>query len=229
MSRIVYPLIIVAALVGSVPAFAIDGTTLINQASVMAAGGFPYKITQPGSYKLSGNLVVPAEMNGIEVTASGVTLDLNGFGLTGPIVCDAFGANCSPIPVALTRGIFAMNGGVVVRNGYVCGFTRGVAFAEIVEDIVAFSNSSIGIVTSGALVRHDSASGNGGIGIECRDCAVIENVANNNGGTNQTGTGLTLLNGMFGSNTLDGNRLGGVQLVGPVVSQGNNSCDGKAC
>jgi hypothetical protein len=70
---------------------------------------------------------------------------------------------------------------------------------------------------------------NGGIGIECHDCTVVENVANNNGGTNPTGTGLTLLNSMFGSNTLDGNRFGGVELVGPVVSQGNNSCDGKVC
>jgi hypothetical protein len=60
MSRLVYPLIVLAAVVGSIPAFAVDGATLINQASVMAAGGFPYKITQPGSYKLSGNLVVPA-------------------------------------------------------------------------------------------------------------------------------------------------------------------------
>jgi len=229
MSRLVYILIIVAALVGSIPAFAVDGATLINQASVMAASGFPYKITQPGSYKLSGNLVVPAETNGIEVSAAGVNLDLNGFGVTGPIVCDGVGANCSPIPVALTKGIVVMSGSLVVRNGYVHGFTRGVAFAQIVEEIVAFSNSSIGIVTSDALVRRNVVSRNGGLGISCHDCTVTENVANSNGGTNPTGTGLALFKGMFGGNTLDGNRLGGVELVGPVVSQGNNSCDGKAC
>ena len=40
-------------------AFAVDGQVLINMSTVTAAGGFPYKITQAGSYKLSGNLTVP--------------------------------------------------------------------------------------------------------------------------------------------------------------------------
>jgi hypothetical protein len=52
--------LICAALMFSAPAFAVDGVVLINQSTVMAAGGFPYKITQPGSYKLSGNLAVTA-------------------------------------------------------------------------------------------------------------------------------------------------------------------------
>jgi len=36
----------------------LEGVVLINQSTVMAAGGFPYVITQPGSYKLSGNLTL---------------------------------------------------------------------------------------------------------------------------------------------------------------------------
>ena len=39
-------------------AFAVDGIVLINQSTVMAAGGFPYIISQPGSYKPSGNLTM---------------------------------------------------------------------------------------------------------------------------------------------------------------------------
>jgi hypothetical protein len=49
-------LAIAAAL--STPVFAVDGTTLINQATVPSAGGFPYHITQSGSYRLSGNPIV---------------------------------------------------------------------------------------------------------------------------------------------------------------------------
>src|SRR5579864_7254764 len=60
-------------------AFAVDGVVLINQSSVMAAGGFPYRITQTGSYKLSGNLVAPVDQQAILITANNVTLDLNGF------------------------------------------------------------------------------------------------------------------------------------------------------
>ena len=39
-------------------AFAVDGQVLINQSTVMAAGGFPYIISNSGSYKLSGNLTM---------------------------------------------------------------------------------------------------------------------------------------------------------------------------
>src|SRR5262245_44146183 len=65
-------------------ALAVDGVVLINQATVTAAGGFPHTISQPGSYKLSGNLAVPAGVNGIYISASNVTLDLNGFTISGP-------------------------------------------------------------------------------------------------------------------------------------------------
>src|SRR5215469_5688807 len=90
-------LAIVTAL-ASVCAFAVDGTVLINQSTVMAAGGFPYKITQPGSYQLSGNLVVPdANTTAISITVDHVSLDLNGFSISGPTVCTGTPVtSCSP-------------------------------------------------------------------------------------------------------------------------------------
>ena len=68
--------------------YAADGQILINQATVNAAGGFPYVISQPGSYKLSGNLIV-ADKNktAIEITTNNVTVDLNGFAIIGPADC----------------------------------------------------------------------------------------------------------------------------------------------
>ena len=74
-------------------AWAVDGQIAINQATVMAAGGFPYVISQAGSYKLTGNLVMNTTQNGnsnaslccgnsdvaILITHSNVSLDLNGF------------------------------------------------------------------------------------------------------------------------------------------------------
>ena len=48
-------LLLAGALLAS-SAFAVDGVVLINQSTVTAAGGFPYSITQSGSYRLSGNL-----------------------------------------------------------------------------------------------------------------------------------------------------------------------------
>jgi len=83
-------LVVLAMALLSACAFAVDGVILINQATVIAAGGFPYKITQPGSYKLSGNLTMnttaQGNLNGIDVaiaiSSSNVSLDLNGFTIT---------------------------------------------------------------------------------------------------------------------------------------------------
>lgn len=79
-------------------AFAVDGVVLINQSTVMAAGGFPYVISQPGSYKLSGNLTMNTTQIGnyvgncgglpspcdlaVGIGTSNVSLDLNGFTIT---------------------------------------------------------------------------------------------------------------------------------------------------
>ena len=115
MSRIVSTLFILLVLAASVPVFAgaktADETVLINQASVVAAGGFPFTITQPGSYKLIGNLVVPANTSGILIQSNDVTLDLNGFSITGAVVCDNQGDNCTGQPTgADTSGVEAVLG-----------------------------------------------------------------------------------------------------------------------
>ena len=90
-------------------AFAVDGVVLINQATVMAAGNFPYTISAAGSYKLSSNLNVPSGVDGIKIAASNVTLDLNGFSI----------ANVDPnnsnnfLLLKLTGTVV----GVTIRNG----------------------------------------------------------------------------------------------------------------
>jgi hypothetical protein len=52
------------------------GTTPGNQNAVRV-------ITQPGSYYLTGNITVPAGKSGVVFAARNVTLDLNGFTITG--------------------------------------------------------------------------------------------------------------------------------------------------
>src|SRR5579864_3177056 len=83
----------------SLPAFAVDGVVLINQANALAGNvtpgdtpGFPVTISQSGSYKLSSNLVIAdPNANGIQITADNVTIDLNGFSIIGPSVCNGQG------------------------------------------------------------------------------------------------------------------------------------------
>ena len=89
----VLTLVGIALMMVPVNGFAADGQVLINQSTVMATGGFPYKITQPGSYKLSGNLIRntsstpnyvgvggPADV-AILIGANNISLDLNGFSI----------------------------------------------------------------------------------------------------------------------------------------------------
>ena len=90
------PLVLATTLFIAAPlALAVDGEKLINMAKVATGGltpgdtaGFPVTISQPGSYKLSGNLTVPnANTNAILITSDHVTVNLNGFAILGPTDC----------------------------------------------------------------------------------------------------------------------------------------------
>src|SRR5579871_6824042 len=117
-----------AMVLAPITASAVDGVVLINQSTVMAAGGFPYKITQPGSYRLSGNLQVTAlNTDAIDIQANNVTLDLNGFSISGPVTCTGGGASLGCGPSSLGKGISSTGTNIIVRNGSVVGFFSGVA------------------------------------------------------------------------------------------------------
>jgi len=236
---------ILAAAVLATNALAVDGVTLINQSTVMAAGGFPYAIFQPGSYKLSGNLVVPANLDGIEIFADNVTVDLNGFTILGPVTCSGQGSalRCVGSGSRDTVGIYAVRGSnfgsdnIAVLNGAVAGFSYGVLMSDggvncVVEEIRANGNSTTGIDVGSALVRRNAASSNGSYGIICvNSCVVLDNIADYNGLYGLYSgffSGYSGAAGVFGSNAFDFNGTGPT-LVFNAVSQGNNSCNGHAC
>jgi hypothetical protein len=218
-------------------AFAADGQILINQATVMALGGFPYTITQPGSYKLSGNLVVPVNKDGIDIVVANVTLDLNGFAIVGPGPVTCTPATCSSPSPFTTAGVNATSVGthnVSVLNGAVTGFAWGLNLGSVgfkyvganflVEDIRASGNGNVGIEISSGIVRRSAFSYNFQ-GMSCdAGCLVTDNVFYSNVGV---GAGI-YGGGLFGSNSFAGNS-NNVFTNGTAVSQGNNSCGFSAC
>src|SRR6266567_4493370 len=113
-------------------ASAVDGTFLINLSTVTAAGGFPYLITQPGSYRLSGNLQAPVNTSAILITANYVTLDLNGFSIN----CSA-NTGTTTICVSDYDPIrnFVSGGKITIANGVISAltplFSSGVAITAI--------------------------------------------------------------------------------------------------
>lgn len=164
-----------------------------------------YKITQTGSYYLSGNIDVLQPKIAIEVAASDVTIDLNGFAIEG----NAVG----------TTGVYVANGsyrGLRVRNGTIAWFTgygiaaepvKAVVLSDLtirntpdgarigddarVTDCIFDSNSYLALKMAGGGVLERCTAIAGGTGFSVQGWAVIRDcVAKEN-----TGDGFTLLFG----------------------------------
>ena len=139
-------------------AFAVDGQVLINQSTILASGGFPYHITQPGSYKLTGNLTVPFGSNGIIIQSSFVTIDLNGFNIASlgfNFINDPSFLPPMGISNSFSSSISLSN--ITIRNGSLTNWMRGIFIFQnvsifLVEDITVQSN-----VTGGATVSSSNS------------------------------------------------------------------------
>jgi hypothetical protein len=198
-------LALAALLALTLPAHAVDGVKLIDMARVAAGGvtpgdtpGFPVTISQPGSYRLSGNLTVPdANTDAIVVTEANVTLDLNGFAILGPTTCVLdFGPRtfvCSPTGtgegISNGSGPGSISPFLVVMNGTIRGMgANGINIqnaglgAVRIEKVAVSDNGGSGIVVVGeAMILHNSVFLNGGVGIfNNSNGLVLGNIVNNN-------------------------------------------------
>jgi hypothetical protein len=139
-----------------------DGRIEINQAAATAgsvtpgdAPGFPVTISEPGSFRLTGNLLVSSASTAISIEAQNVSLDLGGFSVAGPNSCSGY-----PTNTCTTTG---GNAGIVananahqvrVENGVVRSFNgRGVwllGASSSSENLRVLVNGDTGIVLGGA-------------------------------------------------------------------------------
>jgi hypothetical protein len=154
----------------------------------LAGGTSPVSIGS-GSYYLTGNLTVISGANGITVSASDVTLDLNGFTLTGP------GSGSG-------AGIY-LNGGVTnvtVVNGTIRGWgshgINALGNPDLrVEKLRVISNGGVGIAGDvNCVAIYCVAKSNVGQGIQGTDNCLIKDcqVA---GTLGSPGDGISLGNG----------------------------------
>ena len=231
MRRHLQPWFAVAVAVFSSASWAVDGVVLIDQNKALAGGvtpgdgpGYPITITQPGSYRLTGNLTVPnANTNGIEINVQNVTIDLNGFAILGPVTCSEFPTiTCSGSGTGsgIVGLVFA---NLVVRNGFIQGMGRDGVFmlSGSVDSVQANQNARSGINVTSGTVRDSIARANGVRGIEVDFGAAIRNVLNHNPvGLSVSST--TSYNGnTFSFNT--------VNVQGGGVNTGQNVCDSAIC
>jgi hypothetical protein len=213
MLKLATTLCALSVIAGSIPGFAARHE--IDQATVRNEGGFPYKITKSGSYKLMSNLMVPAGKDGIEILANDVTIDMNGFGIIGPVVCSSFPTVC---PTAST-GIGIKNGEPGMPNfgdtKVMNGFIRGMG------------SHGIDIIGDGSLVDRVSAQGNAGLGI------IVEGTVNASSAIGNGESGILALivnNSEAAFNVADGIVLdgrGGVALADVSSDNGGNGIDAE--
>ncbi len=219
-----FGLALVACLCGTgvSTAFAADGVVLIDQNRALAGGvspndppGFPVILSQPGSYRLSSNLTVPQGIDAIFITADNVTLDLNGFVVTG-------GGGVGQFSGVSTAGFSLRN--VAVRNGTITRFATAIDFSFVigaqVEQIRALNNSVAAVVVSndailrGNLLISNSFGLNAGVGAVVTDNTISDNF--------QEGISIACPSTIVG-NVAHGNVVSNITLNGPGCALANNS------
>lgn len=114
----------------------------INPVNTPGDADSVYKITQPGSYYLTGNLTGVSGKHGIEIAARDVRLDLCGFTLAGA----AGSLNGIHAENAGHRAAAVKNGTVSSWGGY--GVNLIMVRGSSVSDVTAVANGSIGIAVA---------------------------------------------------------------------------------
>jgi len=188
MSKLIPASVLLSCLLPLV-SHAVDGVWEINSTCAEQTGcfagdtaGFPVTISASGSYRLTSNLsVTNADTDAVEVTGFGVTLDLNGFSLVGPVTCDRNSSTgvVTCAPAGSGRGVAGLTRArVVVRDGNVRGFANGgvaIGGRAQVRNVIADSNGGRGIeVGNHSIVSGSTAYRSGDRGIFTGVAALVE-------------------------------------------------------
>jgi hypothetical protein len=209
-------------------AMAVDGVIEINHIRALAGGvsggaldapGYPVSIRGTGSYRLTGNLLLPdTNTTAIEVLVPDVTIDLNGFAIQNGTSCRP---DCAPTGTGIGVDASGM-ANVSVVNGTVFGMgSHGVVLGDRgrAEDLRVLHNGGTGIATAnGGTVRGNTVSSSGGTGISTSLGSVVsENTVANSGASGiGGGTGSSIR-----GNTVDGSANSGLVGGSAVVVQSN--------
>ena len=158
----------------------IEPRIAINATNTPGDADSIFKITQPGSYYLTGNVTGAPGKHGIEIATYDVTLDLNGFELIGSGATSLDG-------ISTTSSSF----NITVRNGTIRSWgddgldlNTQTSVNSVVENILANGNLDVGIavglgsVVSGCVARNNATGILTFISCTVRDCTATLNGVN---------------------------------------------------
>ncbi len=195
-----------------------------------------FKITQPGSYYLTGNITGVAGRNGIDIAIGGVCLDLNGFTLVGAAgSLNAITSNTpGPLNIEIRTGSIrnwgghgidlgsngstgvvirdicsSVNGGDGIRSGAICAITGCIAYANATDGFVIDHTST---------VTNCSAYSNLGIGFRIGSVCVVTACASR---TNQLHGFFAASGCILSGNAARNNGQDGIRLSFSAIITGN--------
>jgi hypothetical protein len=228
-------------------AHASDGVIEINQAILDASGSHTYTITEPGSYRLTSNLTqFNKDTHVIQILADNVTLDLNGFGISGANHCTwSYGppSSVSCTGSGLGLGIWAQGKDhVTVKSGFIsgmgaqcvalttnariidvsashCGHTGVQIVSGLVSRVIAVANHLAGIYVGRGSVSDSVSEYNGSMGIILGVGIVRHSYIWRN-----VSTGVQIAGGSAIGNTIHANE-GGLAHYGNVSFSANSMYD----
>lgn len=228
-----------ACTLAALPASAVDGVRELNQVCA-ATGcvpdddpGFPIELSADGHYRLTGPLAVGnGDTTAIAVASDYVTIDLNGFTITGityytgtPVT------SCAPTGTGV--GINSTVGRLEVRNGVVrCFGASGIraGHATIIDGVRLEENDGDGLLATpdaqGWVVRNCLIRRNGGDGIAMSGTISGALITGNSIAGNSL-AGLLATRGIASNNVVSSNGGFGLQtgtgvgLVGNTFSSNN--------
>ncbi len=202
--------------------------TIVKTANTPGDASSRFVITAPGSYYLTGNIVVTGAsgvVNGIKILSDNVTLDLNGFTISST---NASAAGSGVLLAGAPGNSIAPNANVTILNGVIKGttaygvtgytpggFDKGVGLSGFgvvngrISGLSVQGVGSAGISFSGGNVSNSSVNTSGGSGITA--ATVADSTANTISGT--------AIQAISASN-VNGDTTGGGQAVVITGSQG---------
>ena len=166
----------------------------------------PYTITESGSYYVTGNL--SSTTNGIVIEASGVTVDLMGFSITGD------GSN-GDYGIYVDGSTNAVIENLVIKGGRIGGFFEGLYCNYMnnsrIEQMRVFGNVYGGVYLDGA---------NG----QCNGNTIADSTISENG---SEGVYLSGYEGQCDGNTISDCTIRGNDSYGVYLNGNSGQCDGN--
>jgi hypothetical protein len=226
-------LVCLLLLLAPLTSHAVDGVLEINQACINGGcfpgddPGLPILIANPGSYRLTSNIDIssypsPESLTAILINANNVSLDLNGFAISGTTVCAVGPAPQSPVtscsPTGSGNGVEVYSSSrTSISNGFVKGMGHYGVYCGAgcrISDMVVSENGldGIGGVHQGLIVdSHSYRNGNGGF-------LAVGSVLIGNSAVGNKAYGIQSYNGRLDNNIITSNGAMGVDCQGCSVS-----------